>query len=133
MIPPDLDLRVIFILVRGFYPPPSSFLDHLKKLKKLFVSFFSPFLIPLIDLAVHCHKVCLLQFIIRTFSSPLKCNHCTSLMIGLTRQVNKTIINIYLSAIYLSIYLSKVQPLYQSPDWTNKTGTQNNNKYISIS
>ena len=26
------------------------------------------------------------QFIIRTFSSPLKCNHCTSLMIGLTRQ-----------------------------------------------
>ena len=27
------------------------------------------------------------QFIIRTFSSPLKCNHCTSLMVGLTRQV----------------------------------------------
>ena len=26
------------------------------------------------------------QFIIRTFSSPLKCNHCTSLMVGLTRQ-----------------------------------------------
>ena len=26
------------------------------------------------------------QFLIRTFSSPLKCNHCTSLMIGLTRQ-----------------------------------------------
>lgn len=28
-----------------------------------------------------CH-----QFLIRTFSSPLKCNHCTSLMVGLTRQ-----------------------------------------------
>ena len=27
------------------------------------------------------------QFLIRTFSSPLKCNHCTSLMVGLTRQV----------------------------------------------
>ena len=26
------------------------------------------------------------QFLVRTFSSPLKCNHCTSLMIGLTRQ-----------------------------------------------
>jgi len=26
------------------------------------------------------------QFLIRTFSSPLKCNHCTSLMVGLTRQ-----------------------------------------------
>ena len=30
------------------------------------------------------------QFIIRTFSSPLKCNHCTSLMVGLTRQVPRT-------------------------------------------
>merc|ERR1719394_1213501 len=28
-----------------------------------------------------CH-----QFLIRSFSSPLKCNHCTSLMVGLTRQ-----------------------------------------------
>merc|ERR1719195_983209 len=26
------------------------------------------------------------QFLVRTFSSPLKCNHCTSLMVGLTRQ-----------------------------------------------
>lgn len=26
------------------------------------------------------------QFLIRTFTSPLKCNHCTSLMVGLTRQ-----------------------------------------------
>lgn len=26
------------------------------------------------------------QFLVRTFSSPLKCSHCTSLMIGLTRQ-----------------------------------------------
>ena len=26
------------------------------------------------------------QFLIRTFSSPLKCNHCTSIMVGLTRQ-----------------------------------------------
>ncbi|XP_043243359.1 serine/threonine-protein kinase Genghis Khan-like isoform X2 [Amphibalanus amphitrite] len=26
------------------------------------------------------------QFRVRTFSSPLKCNHCTSLMVGLTRQ-----------------------------------------------
>lgn len=26
------------------------------------------------------------QFIVRTFSSPLKCNHCTSLMVGLVRQ-----------------------------------------------
>ena len=33
-------------------------------------------------LKAKCH-----QFIIRTFSSPLKCNHCTSLMVGLTRQV----------------------------------------------
>ena len=32
-----------------------------------------------------CH-----QFLIRTFSSPLKCNHCTSLMVGLTRQVRLT-------------------------------------------
>lgn len=28
-----------------------------------------------------CH-----QFVIRTFSSPTKCNHCTSLMVGLVRQ-----------------------------------------------
>lgn len=26
------------------------------------------------------------QFLVRTFSSPTKCNHCTSLMVGLTRQ-----------------------------------------------
>jgi len=26
------------------------------------------------------------QFIVRSFSSPLKCSHCTSLMVGLTRQ-----------------------------------------------
>ena len=26
------------------------------------------------------------QFLVRTFSSPLKCNHCTSLMVGLCRQ-----------------------------------------------
>lgn len=26
------------------------------------------------------------HFLVRTFSSPLKCNHCTSLMVGLTRQ-----------------------------------------------
>lgn len=26
------------------------------------------------------------QFLVRTFSSPHKCNHCTSLMVGLTRQ-----------------------------------------------
>lgn len=26
------------------------------------------------------------QFLVRTFSSPQKCNHCTSLMVGLTRQ-----------------------------------------------
>jgi hypothetical protein len=26
------------------------------------------------------------QFLVRSFSSPLKCNHCTSLMVGLSRQ-----------------------------------------------
>lgn len=26
------------------------------------------------------------QFLVRTFSAPTKCNHCTSLMVGLTRQ-----------------------------------------------
>ena len=26
------------------------------------------------------------QFLVRTFSSPTKCSHCTSLMVGLTRQ-----------------------------------------------
>lgn len=26
------------------------------------------------------------QFLVRTFSSPTKCNHCTSLMVGLMRQ-----------------------------------------------
>lgn len=33
------------------------------------------------NLKPKCH-----QFLIRSFSSPLKCNHCTSLMVGLTRQ-----------------------------------------------
>ena len=31
------------------------------------------------------------QFLIRSFSSPLKCNHCTSLMVGLTRQVGSRV------------------------------------------
>ncbi|KAI8433790.1 LOW QUALITY PROTEIN: hypothetical protein MSG28_015760, partial [Choristoneura fumiferana] len=33
-----------------------------------------------------CNAQKLHQFLVRTFSSPTKCNHCTSLMIGLTRQ-----------------------------------------------
>lgn len=32
------------------------------------------------------HKQKIHQFLVRTFSSPTKCNHCTSLMVGLTRQ-----------------------------------------------
>uniref|UniRef100_A0A182P1E5 non-specific serine/threonine protein kinase n=1 Tax=Anopheles epiroticus TaxID=199890 RepID=A0A182P1E5_9DIPT len=38
---------------------------------------------------VHPHrqqKAKVHQFLVRTFSSPTKCNHCTSLMVGLTRQ-----------------------------------------------
>lgn len=31
-------------------------------------------------------KLKLHQFLVRTFSSPTKCSHCTSLMVGLMRQ-----------------------------------------------
>lgn len=36
--------------------------------------------------AATMHKPKIHQFLVRTFSSPTKCNHCTSLMVGLTRQ-----------------------------------------------
>ncbi|XP_037947588.1 serine/threonine-protein kinase Genghis Khan isoform X3 [Teleopsis dalmanni] len=35
---------------------------------------------------INMSKIRIHQFLVRTFSSPTKCNHCTSLMVGLTRQ-----------------------------------------------
>ena len=42
------------------------------------------------------------QFIVRTFNAPIKCNHCTSLMVGINRQ-GTTTPNLSLYIAYVSV------------------------------
>lgn len=68
--------RVVVVMLLLFFQDPTSPLSH-ELLNKSSASHGQTSIQP---------KPKSHQFLVRTFSAPTKCNHCTSLMVGLTRQ-----------------------------------------------